>query len=196
MLQVQLNENLFTWKSEFDELTLGEFYEIEKLSREHENDLSNWVNIIHYLSGIPVDVIEDIHVNDFKRLIEAHFVNSINTKGVSLIEVDGEWHQIVERSSLSAKEIIQIEESFADKDINHWAVLLSIIILNAPKTVWSDLPKYLKSEQEIFDFAKKLENVPLVDVAEWLTGIGIQFLENFKIYDTENTAGIELIKAE
>lgn len=191
MIRAEINGNPFEWKNELKELTLGEFYSIEKFSKG-ENEMENWVNIIHYLSGIPIDVIEDMKANDFKVLVQNHFIEQINERGVHRLEIEGRVYPIRLRKGLVAKEICEIERAFFDEDVNHWTILLSIIILHTPSRDKSDKPRSLYPRKEIYEFAKKLESVPLVQVAEWLALIGIQFLENFKIYDTSLSVGVEL----
>jgi hypothetical protein len=176
MINLTLNGEKISWPSEFSEITLAQLDRIANIFENPNSEVEQWIDIIHFLSGIPVSTIEDIPYDDFQTVVNRHFQEPFPSKWYERVTVDGVEYVADTTVRFSARDVSNIERAFLQGAIDARFTTVAAVIFQDSRydRVWN------RQWDNVLTKAEALKDVSLEIMAPYLVTAGIGFLETFK----------------
>lgn len=175
MINLTLNNEKLSWPSEFSEITVGQLDYIANAFQSEKSDIEQWIDIINYLSGIPVETIEEIPFEDFKNLVDGHFQEPFPSQWFERVTVDEVEYVADPNIRFTARDIASIERAFLEGQLDLRFTTVAAVIFQDSRydKAWN------REWENVQSRAQVLKNVSLEILAPYLMKAGIGFLEKF-----------------
>lgn len=170
MIQIELNGKEYLIKSKLSELTLGEFEFISNKLENFEHNVSKWIDIIHFLTDIPMDEVEGIPSTKFQLLVDRLFEQDLTLDKITKLEIDNLKYNV---SDLTARDMTLLEKIFFQKHPNRISVTIAA---RFRQEGLSNKENY----DTVFERAELFRMQSIVGLIPYLTDGVIGFLEYLK----------------
>jgi hypothetical protein len=175
MIKLTLNNTNWTWPSEFSEISVSQLDYIANTFESDASDIEQWISIIHFLSGIPVELIEEIPFEDFQNVVNGHFQEPFPNQWFEKVTVDGVEYLADANIRFTARDISSIERAFMEGTITNRFTTVAAVIFQDSRhdKLWN------RDWENVLAKAEALKDVSMEIMAPYLMKAGIGFLETF-----------------
>lgn len=184
MIKLTLNDQYYAWPSEFSEITVGQLDVIANIFESSKSEIQQWIEIIHYLSGLPIETIEDLPFEDFKNIADKHFQEPFPHTWFTNVTVDEVEYVADANIRFTTRDIASIERAFVDGKIkNRFTTVAAIIFQDTRQD-----REWNRQWENILQRAEVFTKVSLEPLAPYLVKAGIGFLEKFTNNESTTSA--------
>lgn len=175
MIVVRIDDNIVEFASEFEELTVGQLDRIAEIFESEQPETIQWLEIVSYLSGLPIESIEEWPYDDFLNMIMNMFKKIPDVDRIENFEFDGVTYNEPEKDSLTVRQTAAIETIFLNKEDNRMSKILAVIFTDSRKSKSDNL-----KAEEINRKADIISQLPLKSFIKHLMIYGVEFVNNIK----------------
>ena len=132
MIKLKFNRKIYQFKNKLNEFTIGEFEKICEIMNQQGSTIEKWFNVFELL-GIEEDILNNIDIEDFIKLIKDFNLNAKIFKGDIKKEIilnDIKYIAYEDKFRLTVKETALIESYIQKNDNRYLGELIAIVYKN------------------------------------------------------------------
>ncbi len=183
MVELNINNTTYQMPSNWNEVNLKKFIDIQTIISNTNSELKKTVEIISVLSGCPIKILYTINLDDIGQ-ININWINEPIEKSVDNIKViDGiEFGVVKDMKKLTLGEYVDLDHY--SKEVNDNIHYLLAILMRPVLTKDGDLYIIEDYDGEIEEraelFLEKMDITQLTSVSDFFLNTANGFLKNMK----------------
>lgn len=135
MINIELEDKIYKFPSDWGELTIGMFQEILKV--KEDNDIEDAFKIVSILSGIAENDLDKLPYPEFLKLVDvSKFVFNESKSPISFeLDIDNVTYKLIDDiTKISVSEYIDLDRLLQEKEKTFENLHIILAILYRPKT--------------------------------------------------------------
>ena len=127
MITIKFKNENYNIKNSVKELTIGELENILNIFTKEDNFITKWFDVFIYL-GLTEEIIDNIGIEDFKKLIKEFDFNTTSTKLKKSFIINGiEYKAFDSKFKLTVKNVLLIEDYLTINPKKYIAEVIAIL---------------------------------------------------------------------
>ena len=165
-VNIELEEEIKTYQfpESWDDVTVEKFVNVYQLRSEQSNELEATVKLMSAISGIDIDTLYSMDIEDFKNLISnLKFISTeVSKNDVEYVDVEGEQYYLYKDfNKLTTGEVITIETLLDSSNGDIYKVIPELLCLFLRK---KKNDKYEKFTTDMLKRKDKFRQIPVTQI--------------------------------